>query len=370
MATHQNLREEEEGRGGLATARPVARQLGGPGEVEEVNTSHSRPRSKTSLLWPRDTMLLLAILMNVTSLVISPTAATIYQLDSGGRGGGGGGVRSCSSRDQRDILASIPECRVRETLVDLRPYYANRSDVVEVIPSHALLRRCGGGCHLPPHTCQAVAGRRQTRSLEVMLVLGIWPHGEHEVVCTRLELEEDRECECECAVREHHCRRGSQYYDPSSCRCICSDAEARSQCLRNNMIWDTHSCSCSCPAHTWQACSTGYVFDFTRSCSCVQISLIASKGMVAALVLVIATVLATIVGGILMYRRGTGIFGSSKSPTVVVTGPEVKQRTRLMTQRSRSEFDLVSTLGKVSSIQEFDQARLAQISERSEGSSE
>jgi hypothetical protein len=41
----------------------------------------------------------------------------------------------------------------------------------------------------------------------------------------------------------------------------------------------------------------GYVFDFTRSCSCVQISLIASKGMVAALVLVIATIVATIVGG-------------------------------------------------------------------------
>jgi PDGF/VEGF domain len=158
-------------------------------------------------------MLLLAMLMNLTSLVVTPTTATtLYQLD-----GGGGG--RCSSRDQRDILASIPECRVRDTLVDLRPFYANRSDIVEVIPSHAVLRRCGGGCALPPHTCQA-AGRRQARSVEVMLVLGIWPHGEHEVVCSRLELEEDRECECACAVREQHCRRGSQYYDPSSCRYV------------------------------------------------------------------------------------------------------------------------------------------------------
>jgi hypothetical protein len=39
-----------------------------------------------------------------------------------------------------------------------------------------------------------------------------------QVVCGRLELEEDRECECECGVREHHCRRAEQYYDPSSCR--------------------------------------------------------------------------------------------------------------------------------------------------------
>ena len=107
---------------------------------------------------------------------------------------------------------------MRDTLVDLRPYYANRSDVVEVIPSHAVLKRCGGGCALPPHTCQAASGRRHVRSVEVMLVLGIWPHGEHEVVCSRLELEEERECECECGVREHHCRRGDQYYDPSSCR--------------------------------------------------------------------------------------------------------------------------------------------------------
>jgi hypothetical protein len=41
----------------------------------------------------------------------------------------------------------------------------------------------------------------------------------------------------------------------------------------------------------------GYIFDFTRSCSCVQISLIASKGMVAALILVVATIVATVVGG-------------------------------------------------------------------------
>lgn len=304
-------------------------------------------------------MLLLAMLMNMSSLVPT-TTATLYQVQEGGG--------SCSSRDQRTVLASIPECRVRETLIDLRPIFANRSDVVEVIPSHAVVKRCGGGCALPPHSCQAARGGRhaatRTVTVEVMLVLGIWPHGEHEVVCSRLEVEEDRECECECAVREHHCRRGEQYYDPSSCRCICSNSEARSQCLRNGMVWDPHSCSCSCPAHTWQACSTGYIFDFTRSCSCVQISLIASKGMVAALVLVIATVLATIVGGILMYRSRGGLLlfsRASKSPTME---PEVVvQRTRLMTQKSRSEFDLVSALGKVSSIQEFDRAKLASISE-------
>ena len=52
---------------------------------------------------------------------------------------------------------------------------------------------------------------------------------------------------------------------------------------------------------------------------------------------------------IIMYRTGTGIFGSSKSQQspVASSEPELVQRTRLMTQRSRSEFDLVSTLGKV-----------------------
>ena len=155
--------------------------------------------------------MLLAMLMNMSSLAPT-TTASVYHLDSGGG-------RTCTSRDQRDVLDSIPECRVRDTLVDLRPYFANRSDVVEVIPSHAVVKRCGGGCALPPHSCQAVgAGRGRGRTVEVMLVLGIWPHGEHEVVCGRVEVEEDRECECECGVREHHCRRGQQYYDPSSCR--------------------------------------------------------------------------------------------------------------------------------------------------------
>jgi hypothetical protein len=117
-------------------------------------------------------MLLAAMLMNITAL-FPTTAASVYHLDSGGG-------RTCTSRDQRDVLDSIPECRVRETLVDLRPYFANRSDVVEVIPSHAVLKRCGGGCALPPHSCQAAA-RARVRTVEVMLVLGIWPHGEHEV---------------------------------------------------------------------------------------------------------------------------------------------------------------------------------------------
>ncbi len=117
-------------------------------------------------------MLLAAMLMNITAL-IPTTAASVYHLDSGGG-------RTCTSRDQRDVLDSIPECRVRETLVDLRPFFANRSDVVEVIPSHAVLKRCGGGCALPPHSCQAAA-RARVRTVEVMLVLGIWPHGEHEV---------------------------------------------------------------------------------------------------------------------------------------------------------------------------------------------
>ena len=190
---------------------------GFPTVFSHIRARSRVPSSSRSSWWSHHNMLLLAMLMNMSSFVTT-TSANLYQLDSGGGGGGRSGGRSCSSRDQRDILASSPECRVRDTLVDLRPYYANRSDVVEVIPSHAVLKRCGGGCALPPHTCQAASGRRHVRSVEVMLVLGIWPHGEHEVVCSRLELEEERECECECGVREHHCRRGDQYYDPSSCR--------------------------------------------------------------------------------------------------------------------------------------------------------
>jgi hypothetical protein len=50
-----------------------------------------------------------------------------------------------------------------------------------------------------------------------------------------------------------------------------------------------------------------------------------------------------------MYRNKTGLFRSSKNPP---NSPELEmvQRTRLMTQKSRSEFDLVSTLGKVTSF--------------------
>jgi len=258
---------------------------------------------------------------------------------------------SCGARKQQQIFDSIPECKVRETVIDLRPTFANRSDIIQVMPSHAVVQRCSGGCSTALHTCQAQSYR--LRTVEVMLVLEVFPQGEHEILCSEAILQEDEECTCDCRVREEHCLPGLQNYHPESCSCMCTNMEEWSSCLNRNMVWDPYSCSCSCPAHTWQPCSTGYVFDLTHSCRCVQISLIASEGMIAAIIIIVAVLVLTLCTGYIMYRTQTGLFRNRKD----VPSPKLSpNRVRLMTQKSRSEFDMVSANSKLT-LKDFDESR-------------
>ena len=62
-------------------------------------------------------------------------------------------------------------------------------------------------------------------------------------------------------------------------------------------MWDPEACKCHCPRHRWQACSSGYMYDWTSSCSCVPVHAVAAKGAVAAVVLLSAVLVIILVGG-------------------------------------------------------------------------
>jgi len=271
-------------------------------------------------------------------------------------------VGECLGEQQRQIFSSLPACQARPALVDLRPVFHNHSQVMQVIPDHVAVDRCGGSCYGPAHTCSPMM--KSVTMVQVMLVLSKWPHGEHETLCTEVEVEVHDQCECGCRIQPDQCLPGLQYYHQPSCRCICSDSSARYSCLRRGSVWDPDSCQCKCPAHSWQHCSTGYMFDYVSTCSCVQISSTASKSVLAAIFIVMASIMVFVVGGFLMFRYKRGLF--KEEPLLNKVGQEQssaqRKRSIFMSQISRSEFDTMHMRAKLGTeelltIFEFDKKR-------------
>jgi len=231
-------------------------------------------------------------------------------------------LETCTADQQREVLGRVTGCRPRETLVDLRAFAPNSSDVVQVIPEVAPIRRCGGSCSVPSHACIPAPGAIRRRRLEVMLVTTPDPLARRaNTECGYVEVEEHETCQCACPVRPEDCRSGDQYSAPGNCRCLCRDHAARHDCLARGMRWDPSSCMCVCPTASWRVCSTGYIFDFTQTCRCVPISTTASMGLMVAMLVLVVCIALTFVGGYLMYRRKTGLFKSARDMSRRNTAP-------------------------------------------------
>ena len=114
------------------------------------------------------------------------------------------------------IISSVPRCSTRPTLVALSTLIETDEDVLQVMPEHVTLDRCGGSCYVPAHSCNAV--KTSVKKVHVMLVLAKWPHGEHDVVCQDLDVEVHEECECGCKLKHLDCHPTLQYYHQHSCR--------------------------------------------------------------------------------------------------------------------------------------------------------
>jgi len=267
----------------------------------------------------------------------------------------------CVEDQQRLIFSSLPVCQTRPALVDLRTLFSNHShQVIQVIPDHVTVDRCGGTCYVPSHTCNPLV--KSLAKVQVMMVLSKWPHGEHETLCTEVEVEVHEQCECGCRIQPDQCLPGLQYYHQPSCRCICSDFAVRSSCIQSGYVWDPQTCQCQCPAHSWQQCSTGYMFDYVSTCSCVQISSVASKSFLAAAFIVIASFIIFVAGGMLMFRYKRGPFQPESQLLTADETNKSQKRSIFMSQRSKNEFEnmhMKSKLGteELLTILEFDKSR-------------
>ena len=239
----------------------------------------------------------------------------------------------CSAGQQQQILDSVYKCSTSSVMLDLRQLILSSNvslgvpmeEVVQVVPDNVPVERCLGGCHLPAHSCHPIQVRK--RQVEVMLVLARWPQGELQVVCDSIQVEDHLTCGCGCEVKPEHCSK-RHYYQETTCRCLCRHSEERSTCIESGRTWDHNTCTCTCPRHTWTSCSTGYVFDYSSTCSCVLISALASQGLLPALVLLSLALVAVAAGGLVLRRRNV------KLKNTKVT------RTPLMSQISVAEYEV------------------------------
>lgn len=175
------------------------------------------------------------------------------------------------------------------------------SEVVQLIPRTMERKVCsgGGGCRSP---LSCGPNRTSVEEVEVMAVLAKWPTGEHKVSCTTLQVIDETECHCQCERK--NCVGKNQNFDQKSCRCGCSNMEERSFCLSQGRRWDKDSCTCLCNPASLISCSTGYIFDITSQCSCVQVSAVANPGIVAGLLISSLSLLLAALAGVSLHRAG------------------------------------------------------------------
>jgi hypothetical protein len=80
---------------------------------------------------------------------------------------------TCPAQTIRAVLDSSPKCIPRYELIKLPT--PDSSEVVEVIPSHILVQKCGGACHDQNlyHKCVPDKGARITKTVEVNDIIDI-----------------------------------------------------------------------------------------------------------------------------------------------------------------------------------------------------
>lgn len=217
---------------------------------------------------------------------------------------------SCANFDTQNVLNTQIGCELHSTPIDLNEYRHNITDqAIHLIPDVAMVNRCGGNCLRPSHRC--VPRTKRIKSIPVMAILSRFPHGAHDQQCGHIQVEEHTDCDCNCPITEEQCISqpgvSKRFYE-ATCRCICTDTFARRQCISSNKNWDEQNCRCVCPISSWTFCSTGYVFDYENSCTCIPTSMTASLGLIAAIIVLITCMIGTTIGGFIMYRKQTGIF--------------------------------------------------------------
>lgn len=272
-------------------------------------------------------------------------------------------LQKCDAATQQNIFETLPQCEPRTSLVDLRQYFEDNHDIIQVVPDHVMVERCGGSCYIESYDC--IPDQISLRPVQVMVVQSKWPHGQHDVHCTQIQVPVHQSCKCGCKLKQDHCNKYQYYHEPS-CRCICENTEERAVCIASNKIWDPDTCQCHCPLDSLQTCPTGYWYDL-RSCACILIGLEANKGLIAGTVVLLFLSVTIIITLFIMHKQKTGLFkesSSSNADSRRSTNDSLARRTVLMSQKSMYEYETASKDADVTLFQ-FDLSKKSPDSQES-----
>jgi hypothetical protein len=106
----------------------------------------------------------------------------------------------CTRHQENAIVASYP-CKTRDVLIDLNPYVANLTEVIQIIPDKATISKCGGYCLSKSKPCTSTGKKMKTIPV-IMIMEELDNDGNHVKQCGQILVEEDANCSCHCPIRE------------------------------------------------------------------------------------------------------------------------------------------------------------------------
>jgi len=177
-------------------------------------------------------------------------------------------VEECTGRHVQEALTAASICRPVTKVLKL-PLPSNNS-VSQMTPQFIEIPLCGGGCHNSRQSCVSTA----TKVRHVPVILSqceVTTTGRCGKQCTTVEVEEDTACRCDCLEKQEKCPHPKHEFNRASCDCECRDKDAKQQCRDQGRVWSSERCVCSCPMAAIKPCSTGFVFDYNSTCSCILV---------------------------------------------------------------------------------------------------
>jgi len=171
----------------------------------------------------------------------------------------------CSSEHIARAIRATTHCKPVLKVVKLD--IPGNGSFTQMTPLHVSAHLCGGGCHTASHSC--VSTGQTTLHIPVLLSSCGLTSGICSKTCSTVAIQEDTACRCDCLKEQETCTRDRQAFNTNSCMCECKEEEEYSLCRDKGRVWDYKECVCSCPLELVKPCSTGFIFDYTSTCSCV-----------------------------------------------------------------------------------------------------
>lgn len=173
-------------------------------------------------------------------------------------------LNSCPNDHMSEAVTSSYYCQPIQKILKLN--MPQNISFTQMSPSHISVNQCGGGCHNTDHSCVSIS--KIFKTIPVILSRCGLSSGRCTKVCAIATVTEDTRCQCQCPKSD--CDPSLHFHNDHTCQCQCKQEKEHILCREQERFWDHKTCKCMCPPHSVRPCSTGLVFDFESTCSCVS----------------------------------------------------------------------------------------------------